>query len=70
MLAGGGLKSGIVVGSSTRGGDLPLNRPTHFSDVVATIYRQLGVPTDEMLRDPLNRPIPVLDGGKPISELL
>jgi hypothetical protein len=69
MLAGGGLRSGVVLGSSTRGGDLPLNRPTHFSDVVTTIYRQLGVPMDEMLRDPLNRPIPVLDGGRPIAEL-
>jgi hypothetical protein len=69
MLAGGGLRSGVVLGSSTRGGDLPLDRPTHFSDVVATIYHQLGVPTNEMLRDPLNRPIPVLDGGRPIAEL-
>ena len=70
MLAGGGLRSGVVVGSSTQGGDLPLDRPTHFSDVVATIYHQLGVPTNEMLRDPLNRPIPVLDGGRPIAELM
>lgn len=69
ILAGGGLRSGVVLGSSTRGGDLPLDRPTHFSDVVATIYHQLGVATDEMLRDPLNRPIPVLDGGRPIAEL-
>ena len=70
MLAGGGLRSGVVVGSSTRGGDLPLDRPIHFSDVVATIYHQLGVPMNEMLRDPLNRPIPVLDGGRPIAELM
>jgi uncharacterized protein (DUF1501 family) len=70
MLAGGGLRSGVVLGSSTRGGDLPLDRPTHFSDIVATIYQQLGVSTNEMLRDSLNRPIPVLDGGKPIAELL
>jgi hypothetical protein len=69
MLAGGGLRSGVVLGSSTRGGDQPLDRPTHFSDVVATIYHQLGVPAKEMLRDPLNRPIPVLDGGRPIAEL-
>jgi uncharacterized protein (DUF1501 family) len=69
MLAGGGLRSGVVLGSSTRGGDLPLDRPTHFRDVVATIYHQLGVPTSEMLRDSLNRPIPVLDGGRPIAEL-
>lgn len=69
MLAGGGLRSGVVLGSSTIGGDLPLDRPTHFSDVVATIYHQLGVPTNEMLRDSMNRPIPVLDGGRPIAEL-
>jgi hypothetical protein len=70
MLAGGGLKSGIVVGSSTRGGEVPLDRPVHFSDVVATIYHQMGVSATEMLRDPLNRPIPVLDGGRPIAELI
>jgi uncharacterized protein (DUF1501 family) len=70
MLAGGGLRSGVVVGSSTRGGDLPLDRPIHFNDVVATIYHQMGVPMNEMLRDPLNRPIPVLDGGGPIAELM
>jgi hypothetical protein len=69
MLAGGGLRSGVVLGSSTRGGDLPLDRPTHFSDVVATIYHQLGVASNEMLRDPLNRPIPVLDRGRPLAEL-
>jgi hypothetical protein len=70
VLAGGGLRSGIVLGSSTRGGEMPLDRPTHFSDVVATIYHQLGVRADEVFRDPLNRPIPVLDGGRPIAELL
>ena len=46
MLAGGGLKRGVVVGSSTRAGDVPLDRPIHFNDVLATIYRQLGIPTD------------------------
>lgn len=70
MLAGGGLKSGVVVGASTRTGELPLDRPVHFGDIVSTIYRQLGVSTDEIFRDNLDRPIPVLDGGKPIDELL
>jgi len=49
---------------------VPLDRPTHFSDIVATIYHQLGVAANELLRDALNRPIPVLDGGRPIAELL
>jgi len=70
MLTGGGLKRGIVVGSSTRSGDLPLDRPIHFNDVLATIYHQLGVPTDGVFYDSLNRPVPVLASGQPIRELL
>jgi len=70
MLAGGGLKRGVVVGSSTKAGDVPLDRPIHFNDVLATIYRQLGVPTNATFHDALNRPIPVLAHGQPIRELL
>ena len=70
MLAGGGLKRGVVLGSSTQAGDLPLDRPIHFNDVLATIYHQLGVPTDVVFNDPFNRPFPVLAQGQPIRELL
>lgn len=70
MMTGGGLKRGLVIGSSTRAGDLPLDRPIHFNDVLATIYHQLGVPTDPVFYDRLNRPIPVLSRGQPIRELL
>lgn len=70
MMTGGGLKRGMVLGSSTRAGDLPLDRPIHFNDVLATIYHQLGVPTDQVFYDRLNRPIPVLSRGQPIRELL
>lgn len=70
MLTGGGLKRGLVVGSSTKAGDTPLDRPIHFNDVLATIYRQLGVPTDALTYDQLNRPFPVLAQGEPIRELL
>jgi hypothetical protein len=70
MMAGGGLKRGVVVGASTRAGDLPLDRPIHFNDVLATIYHQLGVPTDQVVYDALGRPFPVLAHGRPIRELL
>ena len=70
MLAGGGLKSGVVVGSTTRGGDLPLDRPIHFNDVLATIYHQLGISTTEVSNDALGRPVPVLAHGSPIKELV
>ena len=70
MIAGGGLTRGQVLGSSTRAGDEPLDRPIHIFDVLATIYHQLGVPTGEVFRDLLNRPIPVLAAGTPIPELI
>jgi hypothetical protein len=70
LLAGGGIKPGIVVGSSTRGGDLPKDRPVHVYDVLATIYHQLGVPLHDTYRDAGGRPLPVLPEGQPIPELL
>lgn len=70
MMAGGGLKRGVTLGSSTRAGDEPLDRPIHFNDVLATIYHQLGVPTNAEMHDALGRPFPVLANGSPIRELL
>jgi hypothetical protein len=70
VLAGGGLKRGLVVGSSAKAGDLPLDRPIPFNDVLATIYHQLGVPTDAVFYDALNRPFTVLPSGRPIRELI
>jgi len=70
MMAGGGLKRGVTLGSSTRAGDEPLDRPIHFNDVLATIYHQLGVPTNAEMHDSLGRPFPVLAQGQPIRELL
>jgi len=70
MLAGGGLKRGVVVGSSTKAGDVPKDRPTPFNDILATMYRQMGVPSDEVFHDLLGRPFPYLPSGKPIGELI
>ncbi|MFO0805857.1 MAG: DUF1501 domain-containing protein [Gemmataceae bacterium] len=70
MLAGGGLKPGVVVGSSDSGGAEPKDRPVHIYDVLATIYRQLGIPADELIRDAAGRPSAILPEGKPIPELI
>lgn len=70
MLAGGGLKRGQVIGASTKAGDLPLDRPIPFNDVLATIYHQLGIPTDALFYDSLRRPVPVLATGQPIPEII
>jgi len=70
MLAGGGLKRGVVVGSSAKAGDVPKDRPTPFNDILATIYRQMGVAPDGVFRDLLDRSFPYLPSGKPIGELI
>ena len=70
MLAGGGIKPGVVVGSSASGGDVPKDRPVHMYDVLATIYHQLGVPLTETYRDAGGRPVPIMSEGRPISELV
>ena len=70
MLAGGGLKRGVVVGSSTKAGDVPKDRPTPFNDILATMYRQMGVTVYQVFHDLLGRPFPYLPSGKPIGELI
>jgi len=70
MLTGGGLKRGQVIGTSSPNGENPQNRPIHFNEVLATMYHQLGVPTDRVFQDQSGRPVPILDGGVPIPELL
>jgi len=68
-LAGGGIKGGRVVGSSDSKAAFPLDNPKTPQDVLATIYRHLGVVTEKQYPDRSGRPISVLPSGKPIVEL-
>jgi hypothetical protein len=43
LLAGGGLRTGQVIGSTTRDGGEADARPVHFQDVFATLYHALGI---------------------------
>ena len=69
MMAGGGLNSGQVIGTSNSRGEVPQDRPVHINDVLATIYHQLGMSTDTIHYDH-GRPVPVLYQGDPIAELI
>jgi hypothetical protein len=70
MLAGGGLEAGRVIGTSTANGEDPKTRPVHFNEILATLYGQLGIATDQSFRDASGRPVAILDSGQPIPELL
>ena len=69
LLAGGGLKGGQVVGASEpRGGDVR-DRPVTPQDLLATIYKVLGIPLDLHFPDASGRPVSIVGSGRPIDEL-
>ncbi|HSQ55762.1 MAG TPA: DUF1501 domain-containing protein, partial [Gemmata sp.] len=68
VLAGGGVKGGRVVGESDSKGAFPKSNPKTPQDVIATVYRHLGIDTEEHYLDN-GRPVPVLPCGKVIEEL-
>ncbi|MBI5757822.1 MAG: DUF1501 domain-containing protein [Planctomycetales bacterium] len=61
--AGGGIKGGRVVGSSDDIGGYPADRPTTCAEVVATIYKALGIDLEHLLTGPQGRPVPIVDSG-------
>ncbi len=61
--AGGGVKGGRVIGRSDPIGAYPAERPVTPSEIVATIYRGLGVDLEQHLPGPASRPYPVVDFG-------
>ena len=69
VLAGGGIKGGIVHGASDRFAAYPAAQPTAPADLAATIYHSLGVDPHLQLRDALGRPMTLCEGA-PIQALL
>jgi hypothetical protein len=47
MLAGGGLRTGQVIGATNRLGEQPSERPVHFQEVFATLYKAQGINVDQ-----------------------
>ena len=71
LLFGGGLKVGQVIGSTTKNGERPKDRPIHYQQMFATLYRHLGIdPAVTTIMDPNNRPQYLLEETDPIRELL
>jgi hypothetical protein len=70
LLAGGGMRMGQVIGSTNRLGEVPQDRPIHFQEVFATLYRQLGIDVSRAtITDNTGRPQYLVDHREPIREL-
>lgn len=69
-LAGGGLKMGQVVGESSSRAEVPKTTPVTPQDLMATVFHVLGMPRDLHFNDNSGRPVPMLNGGRAIQELI
>jgi uncharacterized protein (DUF1501 family) len=70
LLAGGGLRMGQTVGSSTARGEYPKERPYRVAQVLATVYQTLGIDPAWTFPNEQGRPMYVLDDREPVRELL
>jgi hypothetical protein len=70
LLAGGGVKEGMVYGTSDKIGAYPTEHPVSPGDLVATIYRQLGIDPETTVPDHVGRPMSITHGGRPIDAIL
>jgi hypothetical protein len=70
LVSGGGLRMGQVVGATNSKSEFPTDRPYSPQDMLATIYRHLGIDTTRTFPDFAGRPVPILKEGAPIRELV
>ncbi len=70
VLAGGGIKRGLIYGASDPTGAEPERDAVSIEDLATTVYDRLGINADKELMAPGARPIEIVDGGKVIKELL
>ncbi len=70
LVSGGGLRMGQTIGATNSKGEYPAERPLTPQDLLATVYRHLGIDPAQSFDDYSGRPIPILAAGEPIRELI
>lgn len=71
LLAGGGMRTGQAIGATNRLGEYAKERPVHVQEIVATIYKNLGIDVNTVtLQDPTGRPQYLVDHHLPLPELV
>lgn len=70
FLAGGGIRTGQVIGATNRLGEYATERPVHVQEVLATLYHNLGIDVaTTTLNDPTGRPQYLVE-QPPVRELI
>jgi hypothetical protein len=70
LFAGGGLRMGQAIGTTDPRAEGPATKPYTPGCVLSTMYHTLGINYKHAFHDQANRPLPILNEGKPIEELI
>lgn len=72
LLAGGGMRTGQVIGSTNRNAEVPVERPVRFQEVFATLYKSAGLDLNgTRIFDQSGVPQYLVDeGNHPIHEVM
>jgi hypothetical protein len=70
LLAGGGIKPGMIFGATDKQAAYPTQNPVSPGDVVATIYHLLGIDPHMTVPDRAGRPMAIAHGGAPIFDVI
>ena len=69
-IAGGGLRTGQIVGATDGRGEQIIGKPIGMQSVLATVYRQLGIDPATTIPDYNGRPQVLLDDQAPLGALV
>jgi len=69
LLAGAGVRGGITWGRSDKDAAWPADHPVSCPDLAATIFHTLGISPETRIRNALDRPTPLVEGGRPLLNL-
>lgn len=70
LLAGGGIRGGVCVGSTNDDGVEIKDRPVEVDDLFSTMCKALGIDDTEELISNEGRPLRIVDNGTAVKELL
>jgi hypothetical protein len=70
VIAGGGFKTGQAIGQTDAQGGQSKSRPYTPGNVLANMYRHLGIDPAATIPDRNQRPMPLLDDSAPVRELV
>jgi hypothetical protein len=69
VLAGAGIRGGLVYGGSDRDAAQPVDHPVSPERLASTIYHALGIDPHLRLTDPQGRPVPIVERAEPVLDL-